>query len=103
MDRSLRSKLRLGDRDFDAHHQYGDLPVEDEELALDAENAKSGAGNPADSRPLQEILDERSSQEKDERRSDGGVWARGHQSNGKLHSDAVPDADLVGVMARAER
>ena len=82
----LRSELRMGDRDFDAHHQYGDFSVEDEELALDAENAESGAGNPPDSGSLQEIFDERSAQEKDERRSDGGLSARGHQSDGKLHS-----------------
>ena len=78
------------------------FPLEDEELALDAENAESGAGSPADSGPLQEIFDERPAQEKDERRSDGGVFARGHQSDGKLHSDAFPDADLVGALAGVE-
>src|ERR1700747_3847594 len=102
MDLPVCSELRLGYCDCDAHHQHGDLPVEDEKLALDAKNAKRGAGNPPDSGSLQEIFDERPAQEKDERRGDGGLLARGHKSNGKLHSDAFSDADLVGAVASAE-
>src|SRR5271163_1527889 len=103
MDLPVRSELRLGDRDSDADNQHGDFSAQDEELALNAEDAESGAGNQADSGPLQEIFDERSAQEQNERRSDGGVRARRHQPDGKLYSDAFPDADLVGALARVER
>jgi YidC/Oxa1 family membrane protein insertase len=60
------SQLGLVHRADDAGDQPGDVPAEDEELALDAEDAESGPGNPADSGSLQEIFDERSAQEKNE-------------------------------------
>jgi YidC/Oxa1 family membrane protein insertase len=60
------AQLGMVHRDDDASHQLGDVSAEDEKLALDAEDAKGGAGNPADSGSLQEIFDERSTQEKNE-------------------------------------
>ena len=100
---SLHSELGLGDRRSYADHQLRVVPAEDEELALDAEDAEGGARNPRDSGSLQEIFDERSAQTEDERRSDGHLPARRHQSVGELPADAVADADLVGAVARAER
>ena len=97
------AELGLVHRADDAGDQPRDVSAEDEELAFDAEDAESGAGNPADSGSLQEIFDERSAQEKNERRSDGGVQPRRHQPDGQLPADGVSDADLVGAVARAER
>ena len=73
------AQLGLVHRADDAGDQHRDVSAEDEELAFDAENAESGPGNPADSGSLQEIFDERSAQEKNERRSDGRVQPRRHQ------------------------
>ena len=96
-------QLGLVHRADDAGDQHRDVSAEDEELAFDAKNAESGPGNPPDSGSLQEIFDERSAQEKNERRSDGGVQPRRHQSVGKLPADGFSDANLVGAVARVER
>jgi YidC/Oxa1 family membrane protein insertase len=69
-------ELGLVHRTDDAGDQPGDVSAEDEELAFDAENAEGGPRDTSDSGSLQEIFDERSAQEKNERRSDGGVQPR---------------------------
>src|SRR5580658_4128955 len=96
------AQLGMVHRLDDAGHQPRDVSAENEKLALDAEDAESGAGNPADSGSLQEIFDERSAQEKNERRSDGDLQPRRHQPVGQLPADGVSNANLVGAVARAE-
>jgi hypothetical protein len=96
------AELGLVHRADDVGDQHRDVSTEDEELAFHAEDAESGPGNPADSGPLQEIFDERSAQEKNERRSDGRVQPRRHQPAGQLLADGFSNADLVGAVARVE-
>ena len=84
-------------------HQYGALSAEGEELAVHAEDAEGGAGNPPDSGPLQEIFHARSAQAGDEQGSDGGVQPRGREPHGELPAASDPDADLVWTLPHAER
>ena len=98
----VHSQLRLGDRlvhagpDNGAVSRFASRP-----FAFHAKDAGRGAGNPLDSGSLQEIFDERSAQAEDERRSDGRLPARGHQSDGQLPADAAAASVPVGVLPDA--
>ena len=82
-------------------NQHGDVPAESEEHARDDENAEGRAGSQSDSGKVQEIFDARSPQGRNEQGSHGRVFARGHQSAGKLLAHADPDADLVRAVSHA--
>ena len=103
MDAQVHSELRLDDRHFHAAADDGAAADPHLDVPFGAQDADGGAGDQVDSGQVQEILDVRSAQAEDERGSDGGVPARGHQSAGKLPADAGAAAGAVGVLSRAQR